>query len=604
MSKQPLAHLRVLLADEPRWRWALLVALAIVVAGMEALAAALVYVLVGLVVSPEAQVLLPFVGDLAAWFPGLDGQQLRTGLAVFVAVYFAVKSVVVVGRTYVQERLLSNVGVRISDRLLRGYLDMPYREHTKRNTSELVRNSFDGTQIVVMSTFLPLVLLMAEAVTSTALIVVLVLTSPLATAMAAVVFLPSLWLLQRRVLPRLAAHGRLMQDSRTGVIQAIQQSLGAIRDIKLLDRSSEFLGEHLRHRVRLARSFYVARTLQAIPRALIETTLIVTIVAVFITAILAGMDVPSVLATLGLFAYVGLRLQPSLQIIVGSYNQLRTNSPVVEDLARDLEDVRAWQAAGGDHRSDEATEASVPPRAGESGIVIDDVTFAYEPGAEVLQSVRLEVPPGRFLGICGGSGGGKSTLVDLILGLVQPSSGEVRIDGRPLGKVPRWWWSRLGAVSQQVYLTDDTLRANIVFGDPEPDVVRLERCVRRAQLASLVDELPLGLDTIVGERGVRLSGGQRQRVAIARALYREPDVLILDEGTSALDGATETAVVDALSEMGSDRTLIAVAHRLSTLRGADEIIVLDEGRIADRGTYAELMMRSEKFRALAGTSND
>jgi ATP-binding cassette, subfamily B, bacterial PglK len=178
----------------------------------------------------------------------------------------------------------------------------------------------------------------------------------------------------------------------------------------------------------------------------------------------------------------------------------------------------------------------------------------------------------------------------------------VTVDGVALGRRPLWWWAQLGVVSQAVFLTDDTLRQNIAFGSlssEEVDEARLARCVRRAQLEPVVADLPDGLDTIVGERGVRLSGGQRQRVAIARALYREPEVLVLDEGTSALDGATERALVEAIDEATHERTLIAIAHRISTIRAADRILVVAGGRVVDQGTHDELLARNELFQALA-----
>jgi ATP-binding cassette subfamily C protein len=239
---------------------------------------------------------------------------------------------------------------------------------------------------------------------------------------------------------------------------------------------------------------------------------------------------------------------------------------------------------------------------------LEGVRFTYAPDEPsvrpALLGVDLTVRRGEFLGICGPTGGGKSTLLDLLVGLLQPTAGTISVDGRPLDAAPAWWWSQLGVVSQQVFLTDDTLRRNIAFGVSSAaiDEARLARCVERAQLTEMVAGLPEGLDTIVGERGIRLSGGQRQRVAVARALYREPPVIVLDEGTSALDGATEARLIAALDEIAPDRTLIAVAHRLDTLRGADRIVVVADGRIEASGTYDQLVDTSRLFRELAGSS--
>lgn len=234
---------------------------------------------------------------------------------------------------------------------------------------------------------------------------------------------------------------------------------------------------------------------------------------------------------------------------------------------------------------------------------LEQVSFAYDAaGPDVLRDIDLRITPGEFVGICGPTGGGKSTLVDLLIGLLQPTAGAIRVDGRTLGPRPVWWWRQLGVVPQQVFLIDDTLRANVAFGQSaaEIDEERVRRSIEDAQLAPTIEELPQGLNTLVGERGIRLSGGQRQRVAIARALYREPPVLVLDDGTSALDGATETALVRAIERSRGTRTLIAVAHRLTTLRDADRILVVADGQIADEGTYDALLERSEVFRSLAG----
>jgi len=306
------------------------------------------------------------------------------------------------------------------------------------------------------------------------------------------------------------------------------------------------------------------------------------------------------LATLALFAYVGLRIQPILQSLIGFLNTINSNEAILQNLIADQNMIDEWQRAV---EAEGEPSASAPSTRFSAELRVEGVDFRYgEDGPLVLHGIDLTIRAGEFVGICGPTGGGKSTLVDLLVGLLQPTSGRITVDGVPLGRRPLWWWAQMGVVSQQVFLIDDTLRNNIAFGDRMTvgiDEERLRRCVRRAQLESVLLSLPDGLDTVVGERGVRLSGGQRQRVAIARALYREPAVLVLDEGTSALDGATERALVAAIDEATHQRTLIAIAHRISTIRAADRILVVNDGRIEDQGTYDELLERSELFRALA-----
>ncbi len=601
--RETFHSLAELIGRRKRWRWWLLVGLAVLVSVLEAVGASLVYALVGIIATDDGAIWVPLLGDVADWFPRDVRHQLRLWFAVGVAIFFVLRSAIVLVRTYVEERLINNAGVMIADDLLRGYLAMPYLLHTQRSYAELVRNTYDGTQQLVRQILRPLVTLVAETILAIGLIIVLLVTAPMATLLAGAVFTPTLWLLQSRVQPKLKDLGRRAQSSRTGSLGAIQQSLGAIRDIKLLDRGPEFAAGHATQRLKLARSQYLAKVLKSLPRVMIETSLILTIVAVFIVAVVQGTAVGEVLATLGLFAYAGLRLQPALQKLVSSLNELRFAGPILDDLVADHRQMQTWwqQYRDSSDNAEVATTDTAQPTG--SRIHFDAVSFAYTPDSDpVLRDVDLVIEPGEFIGICGPTGGGKSTLVDLLIGLLQPTDGSITVDGRPLGPRPTWWWRQLGVVPQQVFLIDDTLRANIAFGQPteEIDQVALERSVEAAQLASVVNELPVGLDTIVGERGVRLSGGQRQRVAIARALYRDPPVLVLDEGTSALDGATERALVQAIEGARGSRTLIAVAHRLTTLKDADRILVIADGNIVDQGHYDELLERSETFQALAG----
>jgi ABC-type multidrug transport system fused ATPase/permease subunit len=353
---------------------------------------------------------------------------------------------------------------------------------------------------------------------------VVVLASEPLGGVLAVVFLGGVTLIIQRVLrPRLTGWSRRSQDAATGGLQAIQQSLGGIRDIKLLGQEQTFLAEHRYYRRRGARALYLSYAAASIPRALIELAMVAAVVVLTFAVLTTGASINEALAAIGLFAYAGLRLQPVLQRIVTSLNQIRSNSAIVDDLAADLAEVRAWESTLGDGHGHEPAPAELFT----DRLVLDGVRFTYAPDEPsirpALLGIDLTVRRGEFLGICGQTGGGKSTLLDLIVGLLQPTEGTVSVDGRTLDAAPGWWWSQLGVVSQQVFLTDDSLRRNIAFGVPagEVDEARLMRCVERAQLTGMLSSLPEGLDTIVGERGIRLSGGQRQRVAVARALYRE-----------------------------------------------------------------------------------
>jgi ATP-binding cassette, subfamily B, bacterial PglK len=550
-----------------------------------------------LVGGPGNAIALPLVGDLTEVFPQTSRETLLVSVALAVAGFFVVRGAVIVGQAYVQARLVNNAAANLSGHLVRGYLAMPYLVHTQRNSAELVRNSVVSVNALTVQVIIPLAKIIAESVVAVALLAVLFWASPLATLLAALVFAPLILILLRVIQPLLKRLGRRAQTAKKESLKAVQQALGGVRDIKLLGREGHFARVFLEQRREYAKTAYVRAALIDLPRALIETTLVLTIVVVFVISVLGDGSVEGLLPTLGVFAYTGLRLQPSLRGIVQALNDMKFGAAVLDDLVEDR------------RQADEAIEHERQLSNSESGtfdlhreLRFDHVEFGYHRDARpALQDVNLVIRKGEFIGICGPTGGGKSTLADLIAGLLEPTAGEIRVDGRDLHEHRHAWWRQLGVVSQSVFLVDDTIRNNIALGRAPGQIEedRLRRAVRRAQLGGVIADLPEGLDTYVGERGIRLSGGQRQRIAIARAFYREPTVLILDEGTSALDAATEAALVAAIDELQEGRTLIAVAHRLSTVRRADRILVVENGRIVAEGPYSELLQRSELFRTLA-----
>jgi len=588
------------IGSDRSWRWWFLAAVSLVMTAVEAAGAALVYLLVAIISTPDASLTLPVIGDLTELFPGRPSRDIKLGAAVFVGVFFVLRAGVVLVQNYVTSRVVNNSFALIAGRMLEGYLSMPYLFHTQRSSAELIRNTYMGTSKLMSGIVLPVLSIFTQILLGLAMIVTLVSLAPQAMLVTSIGLAVTILLIQRFVRPRLVALSARSEVAGKESIAAIQQALGGIRDIKLLQREDAFARIHLDARLTIAEVGYRSSVLSRLSPLAIETSIILTIVAVFVLTTTGDTSSERTLATLALFAYVGLRIQPILQSLIGFFNTINSNEAVLRNLMRDKDEIDAWTLAV--EREGEPSQGVVKDTAFRE-LHFDQVSFAYTTeGGEVLRDVDLTIRRGEFVGICGPTGGGKSTLVDLLVGLLQPTSGTIAVDGVPLGRRPLWWWSQLGVVSQQVFLIDDTLRNNIAFGDRISGAVdegRLARCVERAQLASVIAQLPAGLETVVGERGVRLSGGQRQRVAIARALYLEPEVLVLDEGTSALDGATERALVAAIDEATHERTLIAIAHRISTIRNADRILVVADGRIVDQGTHDELMARNALFQALA-----
>ena len=588
-----LRHAFNLIGREQLARWVVLTVLAIMLSGFEVVGAALVYVLLGLVADPGGEIDLPLIGDVGSIFPAADQHELLLGVIATMAVFFVVRAAVRVVVKYLQQRVAHNAGARLSNELVEGYLRWPYEMHLHRTTSELIRNANEAVRQLVVQVFIPVIRVSAELVLVLGMLGLLVVIAPAATGLAVIVVGGAGLLLLLVVQPQLKRLGRRSHQLSQRTLSTLQQSLFGLRDIKILGRERFFARRYGRYRLEQARATYLSSTLKELPTVVIELSLIGFILLFFTIVLRSDGGAREALSVLGLFAYAGLRLQPSLQKIIAGFNELKFAAAPLEDLDADLRLVR----------SQSIQFDSTEPLPLRDALVIDNVTFRYKNATQdALQHVHLRIAPGEQIGICGPTGGGKSTLIDVIAGLLEPTMGRVYVDGIDLQGQVRAWQRNLGVVPQMVFLTDDTLRRNIALGIPDEriDLEAVARSIELAQLSDFVSSLPEGLDTTVGERGVRISGGQRQRLAIARALYRSPEVLIFDEGTSALDNATEAALMAAIERLRGDHTIILVAHRLSTVESCDRVVFVKDARIRSVGTYASLIEEDAAFRALAG----
>lgn len=591
-----------LLRGEKRLRWALVVVQAIVVSGVEALGALLIFVLLGLVAAPAGPVELPIVGDLSPYQDAVGREAFIIWLAAGVALFFVVRGVLIISQIYVQDRLAHNAGARLSTRLLSAYLAMPYVLHLRRNSAELIRNAHESVRAVTKEVIIPGVRFLSNVVLAVGMLGVLFVAAPLATLMAIAFLGPTVAVLLRVIQPRLKRLGRKRQRVSRESLKILQQTLHGIREVTLFGRATFFLRQYARQQFNASRVAYLSRVAQEMPQVLVETVLVTFIAGFFVATVALEGSPQEGLAVLGLFAYAAMRLQPALHKIVQSLNSIKFAGAAIDNIYDDLHLVESGQL------EQPAGDESLPsPSQLEEGIELESVGFRYSADAEpALCGIDLSIRAGESIGIVGPTGGGKSTLLDIVTGLLDPTTGVVRVDGVDVSGCRMAWQRRLGVVSQTMFLLDDSLRRNIALGvvDREIDEDRIEWAIELAQLSTFVDTLADGLDTRMGERGTRLSGGQKQRVAIARALYRDPAVLIFDEGTSALDNVTEADFMAALGRLKGLRTLITVAHRLTTVRSCDRIVVVEAGRITDVGTYDELTARNGGFRQMAGTPAD
>jgi ABC-type multidrug transport system fused ATPase/permease subunit len=430
----------------------------------------------------------------------------------------------------------------------------------------------------------PLLTILTESLIATALFIVLVVVEPIGTICVTGLLLSATYVFQKFFDRKLQRWGKLRQTQKGSIIQTIQQGLGAVKDVQVLGREDWFVNEHRERQKLDAELLRRINTVQAVPRLWLEVMAMAGLAGLVAIMLATGKDVDAIIPTVGLFAATSFKVLPSINKVVNSKQTLKVSRSTIETIHHDL-DLPVGLSSIVENSSFQF-----------ESVVVDRLNFKYEQSEFlVLTDINLKINSGEAVGFVGQSGSGKSTLIDIMLGLLEPQSGTVLINGQTIENVKQSWQKQIGYIPQTIFLMDDSLRRNIAIGiaDKEIDDVAIREALKSAQLEDFVASLPEGIDTVVGERGVRLSGGQRQRIGIARALYHRPSVLVLDEATSSLDTETEQGVMQAVQALQGDKTVIIVAHRLSTVEYCDRLYRLDAGRIVDEGTFDEVMNRSQ-----------
>ncbi len=548
---------------------------------------------------PEVTTTQPFIIAFADLFGLSTPQSVTIGLGAMVFSVILVGMVVRTFVTYRQMHFCLMRGAAIAGRLLKGYLAQPYVWFLSRNTSEFGQMILSETDVVMRESILPSVVLMSNVVVTVMISLVIFVVQPWvavgATGLLCLVYFVVFRLL-RKPLDRISK--RRLQANRQ-LFQIVQEVMGGIKEVKVMGLEARSFARFEPPSHVLARQQTLGQVVSKLPRFALEAVVYGGfILTVLILMLVRGDDITTLLPLLGLIGMAGTKLFPSLQQIFVQMSALRGSQASLAKLHGALLSLPAVPAPG-------PAPEPLPLR---QGIELKDLRFRF-PGGEndTLSGLSTWIPARSTLGIVGGTGAGKTSLVDIVLGLLTPDAGLILVDGVALTQDRmRAWQKGVGYVPQQIFLTDDTVAANIAYGiAPElVDLGAVERAARTANLHDFViSDLPQGYLTIVGERGVRLSGGQRQRIGIARALYHDPEVLILDEATSALDNTTERAVMEAVQALGHKKTILMIAHRLSTVQACDKILMLERGQIVAEGTYQELLDGHEGFRHMAFGAN-
>lgn len=479
--------------------------------------------------------------------------------------------------------------------LLKKYLSLPYVYFLNKHSTDLSKNVLSEVEQLTSSLFMPLLSFITSAMMTIIIFIALFLVDP-TIALAAILLFglfygSTLFYLRNNLKER----GKKRLKENTGRFTSVGEAIAGIKDIKALGREKYFFEKFSKHSIAFSRLQAWNSVIGNIPRYIIEVIAFGGIIILILILMANGETGGEIIPMVSFFVFAGYRLIPALQDIFRSLTCFQFNRAILDKIHNDVHEK------GGQIFSE---KAELPePFPFQNSIGFNDVSFLYPNKKKyVLEDINFQVKKGTSIGIIGPTGGGKTTLVDLVLCLLTPDKGRVEVDGVGIKKENiRNWQRNIGYVPQQIYMSDDTITHNIAFGIPEENINKeqVRQVAKIANIDTFIEkELSGGYDTLVGERGVRLSGGQKQRISIARALYHNPEVLVLDEATSSLDGTTEKSVLEAMDNVAKLKTLIIVAHRLKTVEHCDVLYLLDKGKIVAQGDYQDLLENNLQFQEM------
>lgn len=584
----PVFHNLIQLFDRrERWKLAALSFLLFVSSLLEVVGIGAILPFIRIVGDPASALSNPRINSWLVRFQIDTPRSITIAACVSLLVLFLIKGLFLAFSMRVSYRFIYNKVLSLTRRLLLNYLRAPYLFHLHKNTADLVKNVTVETEavggVLKFALFLP-----TEIVVVFGLLVLMLVAAPV-VALAGIATLGTLmWAVSAWSRKELAELGQTRSEEHGRMIQWVNQSLGGIKEVKLLGRENFFADALTRCGKRYTNALRRSTLITQLPRVVLETSAALLIVAFVLLILLSGRDMKDIVGVLALFGLAIVRLVPSATRITNALHSMRFYAHAVTSVNEGLRRSESLPSS----------ETTARPIKFESAIRLENLTFRYPDDAIAsLHSVTLEIPRGARVAFVGASGAGKTTLANVLLGLLQPTSGRLLVDDVEVGGNLRAWQDLLGYIPQDIYLIDDTIRRNVAFGIPDEDIDddSVWRALDSAQLSAFVRGLEGGLEALVGERGARISAGQRQRIGIARALYSDPAVLLLDEATSALDNETERLFAASINALAGHKTIIIIAHRLTTVRDCEIIHLMEGGRVIASGTYNDLLGREPIF---------
>tara|TARA_B100001093_G_scaffold520182_1_gene613400 strand:- start:1150 stop:2883 length:1734 start_codon:yes stop_codon:yes gene_type:complete len=493
----------------------------------------------------------------------------------------------------------NKIGAEISERLYTHYLKQDLLFHSSGSSAILINKIAIDTIRVTSAILLPLMNLNAKSILALLMVLSIFAFNPFVAIIIFTIFGISYSILFTFVRMRLLRNGRIITMVNEKRFRLMNEGFGGIKDVLLLGRDIDFINRFNETGNTLAKSLGTNDALASVPRYIMELVAFGSMIAVVLFLIVYyENNLGLILPILSVYALAGVKLLPAFQSIYTCIAKIRASTPAFESIEHDLINSKEIKYSPSVQK-----HTLIAPK---KHISLENITFKYpDKEDKVLSEVNMLIPVNNVIGIVGPSGSGKSTLVDILLGLIKPQHGNLKIDGEVIDKKNcRSWQNSIGFVAQSIFLSEGSIAENVAFGIPHDQINlnKVHQALRLANLNELIDSLDEGIHTKVGERGVQLSGGQRQRIGIARALYYKSAVLVFDEATSSLDGISEKIIMEAINNFSGKKTIIMIAHRLSTVQKCDQIFFLDKGKVIDKGTYQELIETNEYFRNMAANA--
>ncbi len=550
---------------------------------LETLGVSMMVPVVEVIMDPEAVMEKQFVRQIVGILHIESDRQLIIIMLCLLIALFVVKNAYILFQTYVQNTFVTRNRNRMISRVMREFLNRPYEEYLGADIPTVFRLT-DSDIPNAFQLILQLIQLITESVVAVLLGIVLLVISPAMSIFIIVIFLSMTLIITKVLKPRLNRIGRKNQAIQSRIAKWRIQSIYGLKDVKVLHREEFFVRNYYESGAigaNVARNYAVLNNL---PRLLIETIFIAAVLLFILLYILSGKDISVLFTQLTAFAVAAVRMMPGINRINTYLSEIAYAQPCLDYLYDNLSDNMKRDVNGSVTGLIGETQENLPKLELKDKIVLDHITFAYpNTNKNIFTDAHMEVKKGQSVGIMGPSGAGKSTIVDILLGLLHAKEGTITCDGVNIFENYSSWLLKIGYIPQAIYLIDESIRDNIAFGiDADKiDDKRIWEVLEEAQLKEFVEELSEGLETTIGDRGVRISGGQRQRLGIARALYHNPEILVFDEATSALDTDTEEAVMDAINSFHGKKTMVIIAHRLNTIAKCDVIYKVEDEKIVE-----------------------